>query len=563
MSVSQATMHNTSSPSATSTSPLGVALVVEDNRSQRLLLRSRLEQLNYTVVEAADGEEGLARFIEKRPDVVIMDVVMPRMNGFEATRRIKAHDPHDFVPVVFLTSLDPDQLRRCIEAGGDDVLGKPYDPAMLGYKLRALIRSRSLHREFRELHQHMQREQEIAEEVLSSAVLRGNAKPPGLEQLQRPASTFCGDLLLVGYADNGDLHLLLGDFTGHGLSAALGAMPASQVFRAMLAKGFPPQQILAGINAKLRQLMPTGLFMAGIYVVLPTSLDRFEVCNCGMPDGLLLGPGDSSVERRIESAGLPLGVLDRAAGEYVFASLPVSRGARLVLTSDGVTEACNPSGEAFGVARLERLVMGAPRGGAVALVQNALQRFCADAPQADDISMVALSCDELLLSGYSPSSERNGVAGIAGRRTGSWEASVTQRGAQLGNVAAVTALVQQVRELEMIDPTQGRAMHQLLTKMYDAALDGGVLDLDLPASAEARQQALLACRDEWLRIKLLLEHSNGEVHMRLHISHSGAPLGESVTELLGMSGACCCDVQLGRDKDGLLINCSWSLDTVR
>ncbi len=546
--------------SVANTAPLGTALVVEDNRSQRLLLRNLLESLDYAVVEAENGEEALQRFVESSPDIVFMDVVMPRMDGLEATRRIKAHDPQDFIPVVFLTSINPDQLRRCIEAGGDDVLGKPYDPAMLAYKLHALIRRRAMHHEFRQLHQHIQREQEIAEEVLSSAVLRGNAQPPGLEQLQRPASTFCGDLLLVGYAENGDLHLLLGDFTGHGLSAALGAMPASQVFRAMLAKGFPPAQILAGINTKLRQLMPTGLFMAGIYVVLPTSLDRFDVCNCGMPDGLLLGPDGGGVERRIASTGLPLGVLDSGAGDYVFASLPALDGTLLVLTSDGVTEACDPRGEAFGSARLERLVKGAPRGRVVDSVSGALQRFCAGEPQADDISMVALPCEQRLFGGRVQPPVRNAISVVRDQRAGGWELSATQRGAQLGNAAPVIALVSQLRELQLIDTARGRSLRQLLAKMYDLALDGGALGLDLPASAEARQRALQTCGDAWLHVELQLAYGDGEVCMRLRVSHSGNKLDERMAQQLSAFVSDCCRLRLAQLEDGLQADCHWSLD---
>jgi CheY-like chemotaxis protein len=237
----------------------GIALIVEDEVTNRMILKALLKKRGYLVIEAENGIEAIQQFQHRGPDIIFMDVMMPLMDGYEATTEIKRLAGDQFVPIIFLTAMsDEEALARCVEVGGDDFLSKPYSFTVLSAKVKAMERIRTLHRDAQMLYSRMQRDEEIAEQVFSGAVIAGNVALEHIHSLLRPASVFSGDLMLTAFAPSRDLHLLLGDFTGHGLAAALGALPTSEAFRSMTAKGFAPQQILIVGRG---DVAPVGVFL--------------------------------------------------------------------------------------------------------------------------------------------------------------------------------------------------------------------------------------------------------------------------------------------------------------
>ena len=121
-------------------------LIVDDSPTIRAALTQLVERMGYKVIEADDGAKGLQLYERDRPDLVLIDVVMPVMDGYEAARRMRASSPDEWVPIIFLSSKEADQdLDRAIEAGGDDYLVKPVSFVVLNAKIRALHRTESMH----------------------------------------------------------------------------------------------------------------------------------------------------------------------------------------------------------------------------------------------------------------------------------------------------------------------------------------------------------------------------------------------------------------------------------
>jgi len=121
-------------------------LIVDDSPTSRAALRSLLERMKHSVVEADDGKKGLEMYQRDRPDLVLIDVVMPVMDGYEAARRMRATGTDEWVPIIFLSSKEDDQdLERAIESGGDDYLVKPVSFVVLNAKIRALQRLDTMH----------------------------------------------------------------------------------------------------------------------------------------------------------------------------------------------------------------------------------------------------------------------------------------------------------------------------------------------------------------------------------------------------------------------------------
>ncbi len=115
-------------------------LIIEDTEDNRQILRDLLGMAGYTLVEAGDGAEGVARAAEHRPDLILMDIQMPVMDGYEATRRIKADPVLKSIPVVAVTSyaLSGDEAKTR-EAGCDAYIAKPYSPRQMLAKVREIL----------------------------------------------------------------------------------------------------------------------------------------------------------------------------------------------------------------------------------------------------------------------------------------------------------------------------------------------------------------------------------------------------------------------------------------
>jgi diguanylate cyclase (GGDEF)-like protein len=119
-------------------------LIVDDSATIRAGLRALVEKMGHSVVDAEDGSRALAIYREDRPDLVLIDVVMPVMDGYDAARQMRESRPDEWVPIIFLSSKEADQdLDRAIEAGGDDYLVKPVSYVVLNAKIRALQRIES------------------------------------------------------------------------------------------------------------------------------------------------------------------------------------------------------------------------------------------------------------------------------------------------------------------------------------------------------------------------------------------------------------------------------------
>ncbi len=117
-------------------------LVVEDSRANMQLLNSFIEGFGSTCIQAENGEQAITRFQSERPDLILLDVILPDTDGFAVARRIRALESDGgWTPIIFLSSLGNDEdIERGIEAGGDDYLHKPVSEIVLGAKVRAMER---------------------------------------------------------------------------------------------------------------------------------------------------------------------------------------------------------------------------------------------------------------------------------------------------------------------------------------------------------------------------------------------------------------------------------------
>ena len=167
-------------------------LVVDDTPANIKLLGDLLAAKGYAVSTAVNGEEALAKVAADMPDLVLLDVMMPGISGYEVCRRLRSDPATVLLPVVMCTSLDPQQERvKGIEAGADDFLSKPVNQPELFARVKSLLRVKALHDELSILNSNL--EKRVAEQV--SEIER-------LARLKRFVSPRVGELILAGEVDD-------------------------------------------------------------------------------------------------------------------------------------------------------------------------------------------------------------------------------------------------------------------------------------------------------------------------------------------------------------------------
>ncbi|MCO7518249.1 MULTISPECIES: fused response regulator/phosphatase [unclassified Pseudomonas] len=462
-------------------------LVAEDGAADRLLLAQIVRRQGHEVLTAENGEQAVALFARHRPQLVLLDALMPVMDGFEAARQIKALAGEALVPIIFLTSLNEEQaLVRCLEAGGDDFMAKPYSAVILGAKIRAMDRLRRLQATVLEQrdqitrhHHHLLNEQRVAKAVFDKVAHAGCLNASNIRYLQSPYALFNGDLLLAAFTPSGDMHVLLGDFTGHGLPAAVGAMPLAEVFYGMTAKGYGLVETLREMNAKLKRILPVDMFCCALLLNLSFQRATVEVWNGGMPDGYRLSAA-GEVLAVLPSRHLPLGILSAEQFDDSTEVMPLAAGERLFLLSDGVVDSADAQERLFGVQRL-REVLASNRQPACLFdeVMQALARF--GGQTRDDISL----CDIRML-GPGQVAAPAVVYSDSGRSSPlDWSLRFELRGESLRRFNPVPYLVQLLQEIHGLRPSSGR-LHSVLSELYSNALEHGVLGLNSRLKQDAQ-----------------------------------------------------------------------------
>ncbi len=516
----------TGQEAATEAGPLRI-LVVDDDQTNRLVLGAIVRRAGYDLLIAEDGEQAVARFLEERPDLVLMDIMMPVMDGYQATRRIKQASGDRFVPVIFLTALSDEQsLAQCVASGGDDFLTKPYNRVILTAKIDAMLRVRRLYADLKEKndelsqhHDRLQREHEIAERVFANTLNAANLDAPNIKYLLQPMAVTNGDLLLAARKPSGDYSYLLGDFTGHGLSAAIGAVPVSDIFYAMTRKGFHISEIASEVNRKLKAILPTGLFLAACLIEYNSAHRNISVWNGGLPDLLLVDHG--GIRQRAVSRHLPLGVLGEEGFERSLESFEIGPDHRIYAYSDGVIEACDGEGRLFGQARLEAALAG---GGGFDAVRAALNEFRGNAAQTDDVTLLEVCCLHEREAQFDAASQ--GGARIA---AADWHCVLELGASAVRNADPVPALVQALVDLQGLEEHRER-VYVVLAELYSNALEYGLLRLDagMKTSAEGfaryyaeRERRLGELLDGWISIDVSHRPHDDGGRLTVRVEDSG------------------------------------------
>ncbi|WP_160162723.1 PP2C family protein-serine/threonine phosphatase [Magnetococcus marinus] len=365
-------------------------IVIIDDAPENLHILLEVLGEGYSVVPFKSGKKALESMENGAlPDLILLDVMMPDMDGFETCRRLKERSDTSNIPIIFITALnDPISEARALSMGGVDFISKPINPIAVKARVKTHL---SLCRAYRDLAASLEKlswEREIIEEILLTMRQHPLLRAPYLRTLFTPVERTSGDIVLLEQRPDGYLHVLLGDCTGHGIPAAILGPMVMDIFFAMTRKGLPPQEILDEINRKLYERVPPNVFMAAYFLEVSPAQERVRLWNYAMPEACLLRRGQWLFPSH--STATFLGVQPHVVNVGSQAT-PLLPSDRLYVFSDGIVETQSPHGEVFDSERLRKTLGEIVREGeTLEALLPVLNRYREKGASDDDITLLEL-----------------------------------------------------------------------------------------------------------------------------------------------------------------------------
>ena len=476
-------------------------LVVDDSRANLAVMTAMLTEMGHEAIQAQSGEAALDLFRQRTPDMVLMDVVMPGMGGYDAVREMRRIAQDDWIPIVFITAMgQEDDIVRGIEAGGDDYLLKPIHDKMLHAKINALHQHLRLFRRMEEQSQLLldyqvrnEEERQTAQEFMGRLLALDKIDDPLVRFHLQAAEVFSGDLIAAARSPAGHLYAMLADSTGHGLTAALAVMPVLQSFYAMVAKGYSIGALAAEINRKIREYLPSNRFVAAVLIALDAENGRVSVWNGGCPPAVLIDQ-DGAVVVQFNSMHLPLGVLDSGKfNDEVVHYHYGNRRCQVLLCSDGAVDSADSASMEIGMSHLLQAACTENMAARLPLMVGMLEQKLAGKQAHDDIALILVDCpaedaaEELPIPAQ-PESRHikiHALTDITAREQHKhvekveWQFDLVLTPPQLRQADIVPMLLHVVNQIEH-EGVQGLSgkIFLVLSELFNNALDHGLLGLD-------------------------------------------------------------------------------------
>lgn len=452
-------------------------LIVDDDKTNLLVLSAMLKKEGHNVISASNGLEAVSLFEESQPELILMDVMMPEMDGYQAARIIKEKSQNDFIPVIFITAVtDENALAKCVESGGDDFLTKPYSRVILNSKISSFSRIKQLYQtvsvqrnELDQLNQQIQSDIELAKHVFSSIVERSSRTPEKYSCWLKPASSFSGDIVIAAENSAGGYNILVGDFTGHGMAAALGAIPVTDLFYSMSEKGYKIEDIVTELNEKVSDILPTGYFCAASVISFDKNHELASIWNGGLPN-LYITDCNGNLINKINSEHTPLGITKYSPDTLIINQIDIKSPINIYAYTDGLTDVRNKSGIYFGAERLLEILLENDHRENIDFLPELFSEFMNKKHQDDDISIVRL--------GLSPSvsDEQTNLLKSIDNHPFDWDVSITLNSDAIKYTDPVATLMNFAMDLKIPRSHRDR-IYTVIAELFNNALEHGILGL--------------------------------------------------------------------------------------
>ncbi|WP_029934278.1 ATP-binding SpoIIE family protein phosphatase [Thiomicrospira pelophila] len=491
-----------------------------------------LSQQGFEVLHVDRNDKILETVQQTQPSLVIVDLAICSEDRNDLIEGIKnscdAHCP--FLPVVLASNQDENTLlQHAVAKKADGFLQFPFSDKVLLAKVQSLLRIRSLYVALKstsdqiyQLHHTLEQEHKDAERIYEKFLRPSSQKIAGFDSYISSASIFNGDLLIAKVQPSGDVLVLLGDFTGHGLRAAIGVIPVAEMFNGMVVKARSVPEIISEINTKLHNILPAHLFFGCAVLQVSPVQKKARIYNFGMPDVLMV---KSDKLTRFSSRNLPLGVVSSQRLDLYPQAIDLCGDEVFYMLTDGFTESRNSEGEMFGDERVEQTLLKAGKQGIKALIKE-VDTFCANCFTEDDASIAELKTGPILNFNYIDSLGQL-------TKASSWNLNFRFDFVALKQMAnPMEGLVDMIMHVQPI-PSHKERLFIILDELYTNSLEHGLLRLDSSLKQEeegflkfldAREEAIDQLNDGFIDVQVThkpLGDFQGEMTIRIEDSGEG------------------------------------------
>jgi serine phosphatase RsbU (regulator of sigma subunit) len=332
-------------------------LVIDDSKLNRAIVKKTLSELNMKVDEASDGIEGLNALQNKKYDLVLVDIIMPKLDGFGFLSKFKDIVGTNFVPVILMTGSDDLNSKiKGLRIGADDFLIKPLNEKELVARVLSLLRLKSVHNELYERNLQLKKELEIAKRVQQFIIPKDFSQItyPLVSGHYHPIEDIGGDFFDCYPLPDGNYGFLIADVTGHGIPAALVMSMAKMIFSIYASRFASTSELFASVNEQMNGLLLDTQYITSFFVIYNIKTKTILYSNAGHTRALYFRANKKKV-LALDTSGFFIGLASDS--KYEEKTLQVEPGDRLLLYTDGITEIKNHNGDEFGENRLARFIV--------------------------------------------------------------------------------------------------------------------------------------------------------------------------------------------------------------
>ena len=386
-------------------------LIVDDNNVNRGILNALLRKEGYLLLEAKDGIEAVNIAKRERPDLILLDIMMPRKDGYQVCSELKADKNTSFIPIIFLSAkTDVEDKVKGFDLGGADYVTKPFHRREVIARTKAHLKIQSLTRQLIRTNEDLKEKQSILEEDLRAAAdIQQSLLPtriPKTEHLDidyrfKPCQKIGGDLINITQLDRENWAVYVFDVSGHGVPAAMVGVSVSQVLRSktdrlikMIGEGgdvgeiASPGEILEMLDKEF-PMERFGTFFTISFLILNPRKGRVLYSNAGHPYPILIRK--SGEIEFLNAGGTIIGA--SAACPFEEGEKQMNPGDKIFIYTDGITEYRNSNQEQFGLERLCGTIMEKREESVTMIIEevvNSMMRFGDINDPTDDISLLGL-----------------------------------------------------------------------------------------------------------------------------------------------------------------------------
>lgn len=339
----------------------GTILAVDDKLENLKVLIKYLEDSGFELMVAQSGEEAFKHIDSIVPDMILLDVLMPGIDGFETCRRLKENETTQDIPVIFMTALTEtvDKVKG-FEVGAVDYLTKPLQHEEVLARVKAHMTIREFQQQLQEQNVLLQQKNielkkytdKINADIDRARIIQQRFLPapghmPFPDKIEwahsfKPADKVGGDYFDAGFVDENLLAILFSDVCGHGMPAAFITAVLKTTFQSWLDNENTLTELVTNLNANLYRLTPSDNYAAVFLVIYDLITDRCQYINFGHHPEPWLIPSDKRkpIQALNNAHNIPMGFLQEI--DYQIAEFTLHPGDSLVFVSDGILENCNP-----------------------------------------------------------------------------------------------------------------------------------------------------------------------------------------------------------------------------